>query len=172
MNDDNIIESEKEFLKNYAQKDYPTVSITVDNVLFTYRFGGFAGMFDDVLVIKRKNHPFKDCWALPGGFSDPGETLEESAVRELFEETSVKTFVENIVQVKTYSAPDRDPRGRIISTAFATYMDRNIIKPFANDDAVEYRFMSVKKIVNNEIKLAFDHNQIVKDAYDVMFKNM
>lgn len=172
MDNEKITETEKEFLENYVQKYYPTVSITVDTVLFTYRFGGFAGMFDDVLVVRRKNHPFKDYWALPGGFSDPGETLEESAVRELFEETSVKIFVENIVQVKTYSDPDRDPRGRIISTAFATYMDRSLIKPFANDDAVEYCFMSVKKIINNEIKLAFDHNKIVKDAYYTMFKNM
>ena len=83
-----------------------------------------------VLLIKRKNDPFKDHWALPGGFVDYGEMVEAAAVRELFEETSLKT--ESVMLFGVYSAPDRDPRGHTVSIVFK--MDTTG-EPKAGDDA-------------------------------------
>ncbi|MEK6758101.1 MAG: NUDIX hydrolase, partial [Nanoarchaeota archaeon] len=84
---------------------YVNPASTVDLIVF------FDG---GIILIKRKHEPFKDCWALPGGFLELGkETLEQAAVRELFEETSLITNPEELKLVGVYSDPRRDPRGHV-----------------------------------------------------------
>ena len=113
---------------------------------------------NEILLIKRKNGPFKDMWALPGGFLDYGEeTLEETAVRELEEETSIITRTKDLELFGVYSAPDRDPRGHVISHVYIVKNYTGI--PKAKDDAKDVRFFPLKNLP----ELAFDHNRILRD---------
>lgn len=111
---------------------------------------------DRWLLIKRGNPPFKGRYALPGGFVDIGETVEDAALRELKEETGIDGKVIRLVGV--YSDPKRDPRGHTVSAAF-------LIKPrstkvVGGDDAASAEFVSNW----SEAKLAFDHGKILADA--------
>jgi 8-oxo-dGTP diphosphatase len=106
-----------------------------------------------IVLIRRKNPPFG--WALPGGFVDYGESLEEAAVREAREETSLD--VRLLGQLHTYSDPGRDPRLHTISTVFIA---RASGKPWAADDAREARLVDARKI---GVPLAFDHRKILDD---------
>jgi len=112
-----------------------------------------------VLLIQRKNDPFKDQWALPGGFVDEGEDLETAAKRELLEETGVE--VSSMQQIQAFGDPGRDPRGHIISIAFLSriYCEEDI-KP--SDDAKEVKWFEVEKL--HSMKLAFDHDEIINVA--------
>jgi 8-oxo-dGTP diphosphatase len=111
---------------------------------------------DRVLLVKRKNDPFKGKWALVGGFVEYGERVEEAAKRECREETGLEVELERLVGV--YSDPNRDPRGHVVSICFLARVVRGKLK--AGSDALEAKFF--KKIPWNE--LAFDHAQILKDA--------
>lgn len=114
---------------------------------------------EGIVLIKRKNDPFKDYWALPGGFINHGkETLEEAAVRELFEETSLRTSINLLKLVGVYSDPNRDPRGHVISHAYEVKDYSGELK--ANDDAAEVKIF--KRIPNN---LAFDHSKILNNYF-------
>ncbi|MBD3218765.1 MAG: NUDIX domain-containing protein [candidate division Zixibacteria bacterium] len=110
-----------------------------------------------IILIKRKNDPYKDYWALPGGMVEEDETVEEAAVREAEEETGVKIELKKLVGV--YSDPDRDPRGRVMSV---TYLAEPLSgEPKAADDAAE--LMLTKDY--SDIRLAFDHNRMLYDAF-------
>ena len=113
---------------------------------------------NQILLIRRKHEPFKDMWALPGGFLEYGkETLEETAVRELNEETGLRIKLDDIEMFGIYSNPDRDPRGHVISHV---YIARNFNgQPIANDDAADVRFFQL----GNLPELAFDHEKILED---------
>ena len=114
---------------------------------------------DQILLIKRKNDPFKDYWALPGGFINYGEeTLEEAAIRELKEETSISAT--EISFIGNYSDPGRDPRGHTISHVYRIKQWTGV--PKAADDAKELQWF----FLNNLPKLAFDHNKILKSFVD------
>ena len=121
----------------------PTVDIIIE------REGG------GVVLIKRKNPPFG--WALPGGFVDYGETLEQAAVREAKEETCLE--VTSIRQFHAYSAPDRDPRGHTISMVFIA---RSSGEPRAADDAQEIGIFRADQLPQ---PLAFDHGKILADYF-------
>ena len=110
---------------------------------------------DGIILIKRKNPPFG--WALPGGFVEYGESLEEAAVREAREETSLE--IKLVRQFHTYSNPSRDPRSHTISTV---YIARARGKPEARDDAQEVGIFPRFAIPS---PLAFDHGQILKDYF-------
>ena len=114
-----------------------------------------------ILLIKRKNPPFKNSYALPGGFLeiDKEETLEETAERELREETGVRDV--RLKQLKTYGDPDRDPRKRVITVVFYATVNYNYEKDRvkAGDDAKEAKWFSLKHLP----KLAFDHAKIIVD---------
>lgn len=111
-----------------------------------------------ILLVKRKNPPYKGCWAIPGGFLETGEeSLERTSTRELWEETNLVARIEDVELLGVYSNPDRDPRGHIIAHVY-------IIKKFsgevkANDDAEEARFFPLRNLP----KLAFDHKKILED---------
>lgn len=112
----------------------------------------------EIVLIKRKNDPFKGSWAIPGGFVDYGETVEHAAVREAFEETSLHVKLENLVGV--YSDPNRDPRGHTVTIVYTASIIKGSLK--ADDDACDAEFISVDKL--SSISLAFDHNLILSDA--------
>jgi 8-oxo-dGTP diphosphatase len=122
--------------------------LTVDIVIIR-KDGSFV-------LIKRKKEPFKDYWAIPGGFVEYGEKVEEAAIREAKEETGLDVELKRIVGV--YSDPSRDPRGHVISIA---YLAREIGgKMRAGDDA-----KLIKSFRRIPRKLAFDHREILKEAF-------
>lgn len=124
---------------------------TVDIIIEVLREDGKEG----IVLINRKNPPYG--WALPGGFVDYGESLEEAAVREAKEETSLD--IQLVCQFHTYSDPKRDPRHHTISTVFIA---RASGKPKAHDNAREIGIFTEEEI---NFSLAFDHNQILKDYF-------
>jgi 8-oxo-dGTP diphosphatase len=107
------------------------------------------------VFVKRKNPPFKGMLALPGGFVEYGETVEEAVVREVKEETGLKVKIEELLGV--YSDADRDPRGHVVSIVTICKEVGGKLK--AGSDASE-----VKALKEIPKKLAFDHNKILKDA--------
>ena len=120
---------------------FPTVDIIIE-------------VGEKIVLIERKNPPHG--WALPGGFVDYGESLEEAAIREAFEETGLE--VELICQFYTYSDPNRDPRFHTITTVFVAKAEG---EPSGRDDAARARLFAVDEIPFPE--LVFDHSQILAD---------
>jgi 8-oxo-dGTP diphosphatase len=109
-----------------------------------------------VLLVRRKNEPFKGRWALVGGFVEYGERVEEAARRECREETGLEVELERLVGV--YSDPGRDPRGHVVSICFLARPVGGRLR--GGSDAIEAKFLE-------EIpwdQLAFDHARILKDA--------
>ena len=130
---------------------YPRPSVTTDCVIF-----GYEGNTLKVLLIERGNEPFKGYWAFPGGFLNMEESAEEGAKRELYEETGLKDAV--IKQFHTYTDPDRDPRGRVISIAYYALIQISEVK--GGDDAAQARWFAIDEVP----ALAFDHDQMLQDA--------
>ncbi|MFH1097686.1 MAG: NUDIX hydrolase [Candidatus Desantisbacteria bacterium] len=108
-----------------------------------------------IVLIKRKNPPYG--WAIPGGFVEYGESMEQTAVREAKEETGLDISL--ICQLHTYSAPDRDPRHHTITTVFVAQADG---EPKADDDAAE---VGIFKEDNLPDDIAFDHRRILADYF-------
>lgn len=125
---------------------------TVDIIIEIKREGAIPG----IVLIKRKNPPYG--WALPGGFVDYGESLEEAALREAKEETSLDVELKG--QLHTYSDPARDPRHHTISTVF---MAESEGEPTAQDDAAEIGIFAPEEI---DFPLAFDHQEILADYFE------
>jgi 8-oxo-dGTP diphosphatase len=134
--------------------DYPRPSVTVDCVIF----GFDASSSLKVLLIQRANDPFKDKWALPGGFVELGENLEQAALRELEEETGLKDIF--IEQLYTFGDLDRDPRGRVISIAYFALVNLSDHNIKASSDAKNAEWFEL----NNITSLAFDHDTILNIA--------
>lgn len=110
----------------------------------------------DILLIRRKNPPYEGRWALPGGFVEYGERVENAVKREILEEAGVKIEITGLLGV--YSDPSRDPRGHVVSVCYtATTVDE--VK--AGSDAAEARFFAPEGIDMD--KLAFDHHSIIRD---------
>lgn len=130
--------------------NYKIPSLTADIFIFNENL--------EFILIKRKNDPFKDCWALPGGFVEYGENVETAAVREAKEETSID--VELIDLVNVYSNPDRDPRGHTVTVAYIAKGDFD--QKNADSDAKDIDIFSQKEL--DEINIAFDHEKIIKDC--------
>ena len=111
-----------------------------------------------VLLIERGLDPFKGSWALPGGFVEMDESLDQAARRELEEETSLKNvFLE---QLYTFSQPDRDPRARVVSVGYFALVRLSDHRLQAATDAIDAKWFDVQKLP----KLAFDHAKILKMA--------
>ena len=108
-----------------------------------------------IVLVKRLNPPFKDSYAIPGGFVEYGETVEEAAIREAKEETGLDVRIWRLVGV--YSDPDRDPRGHIVTIAYLAEEVGGRLRP--SSDAREVK--AFRKIPS---KLAFDHGKILRDA--------
>ena len=134
--------------------DYPHPAVTVDAAVFKKENGVVR-----ILLIRRGSEPYKNCWALPGGFVEIDETLEVAVARELFEETGLTGVSLN--QLHTFGNPGRDPRERTISVVFVGICKTNTLVEGA-DDAVEAQWFSIEKLPN----LAFDHESIVAKAIE------
>ena len=130
---------------------YPHPAVTTDCVIF-----GCNGERLQVLLIERGIEPFKGRWAFPGGFLKMDETAEEGAKRELKEETGLENAY--IQQLHTFSAPNRDPRERVITIAY--YALVNIQEVKGGDDAASARWFPLDEIP----PLAFDHDYILRMA--------
>jgi 8-oxo-dGTP diphosphatase len=133
------------------QYDYWRPSVAADNVV--YRFDGKTMQ---VLLIQRGNEPFKGKWALPGGFLEENETLQEGALRELKEETGI--VPRYTAELCTCSGVDRDPRTRVISAVFYSFV--RDVEGVAGDDAADIRWFDI----HNLPELAFDHAEVMEKA--------
>ena len=125
---------------------YKTPSLTVDGAVIKN---------DMILLVKRKHQPFKGKWALPGGFVEYGEKVEDAVVREVFEETGLKTKIVDLVGV--YSDPGRDPRGHTVTIVYLLEVVDGELKE--GDDASDVKFFDLKRLPT----LSFDHDKIIKD---------
>lgn len=134
--------------------DWPRPMVSVDAAVFT-----FSGDKAKVLLIRRKNKPFKGKWALPGGFVDMDEELEDAAARELAEETGLTDVT--LEQMHTFGTVGRDPRGRQITIVFMGIATKGQEEIKAGDDAADVNWFDAGKLPSN---LAFDHNEIVDFA--------
>jgi 8-oxo-dGTP diphosphatase len=149
----------------YNPTDYPAFAVTVDLAVFTIRNGALC-----VLLVERAEEPYAGAWALPGGFVDIAEDTETAAWRELAEETGVERFATrsggHLEQLKTYSAPDRDPRMRVVSVAHVAIAP-HLPSPVAGSDARNARWWAVAEVLDDEgPALAFDHAEILEDALE------
>ncbi len=127
--------------------DYKNPSLTVDIII---------ELEDGVVLVRRKNNPYKNYWAIPGGFVEYGETVENAARREAEEETGLEVELREILGV--YSDPDRDPRGHMVSICFLAEKISGELK--ASTDAADVKVF--KEVPSSN--LAFDHEKILKDA--------
>lgn len=142
------MDSEKEFLSNYKLSDYERPSVTADVAAFMITSEGKTSYRKNpenklqLLLIKRGGHPYKGMWALPGGFLNKGETIEQCALREIQEETNVAPTA--IMPVGVFSKPERDPRGWIISNAYVSIISEESVKQVGMDDASDAEWFDVK----------------------------
>ncbi len=138
--------------------DYPRPAVTTDVVLITLRERRLQ-----VLLIRRANAPFAGNWALPGGFLDMDETLSNCARRELAEETGITTETVHMEQLHAFGAPQRDPRGRVVSVAYlALACGATLPAVVAASDAAEAAWFELDELPT----LAFDHARIVQCGQD------
>jgi 8-oxo-dGTP diphosphatase len=146
-------------MKKQYTYDYPMPAITADVVVFHKMHRESV----KVLLIKRKNEPYKDCWALPGGFMNIDETLENCAMRELYEETGLLT---RVVRIGVLDKVDRDPRGRVISHIYiaSALYGTGFLK--AGDDAESLAWFSQEEC--KDINLAFGHKEAVDLAFEFL----
>lgn len=131
---------------------YKNPGLTADIVVF-----GFFENIIKILLIQRKNNPYKDMWAIPGGFVDYNEEIKIAAYRELEEETAIKNL--ELAEFKTIGTLGRDPRGRTVSVIYYTFCDGKSINPQAGDDAKNAAWFEI----NSLPELAFDHNEILEN---------
>jgi len=139
--------SEKAFLEQYNINTFDRPSLTVDVLVFTvletfinnYRKQPSKRL--SLLLIKRKEHPYKNKWALPGGFVRMDEDIDTTAYRELKEETNVSNMY--LEQLKTYGNPNRDPRGRIVSIAYMSLIDAKSTNIKASTDASDTKWFEI-----------------------------
>jgi 8-oxo-dGTP diphosphatase len=143
-------------LGNKYTYEYPRPAMTADVALL--RMEGIP----EILLVQRKDPPFKDMWALPGGFMEMDETLEEAARRELLEETSV--IAGELLRFDTYDKPGRDPRGRTITQVFVMLWKKEMGQPRAGSDARSLAWHELTLLP----ELAFDHALIVADVIKVI----
>lgn len=157
----NLIEEQK-FIKEYKEKweaaPFPPTFVTTDAVVFSH---------GHILLIKRGRNPGKGKYALPGGFLDQEETIEQGCIRELREETKIDVAApilkSSIKQVHVFDAPWRDPRGRTITHAHHIELTlKDVPKVKAADDAAQVEWVPVGKLEDMEGMFFNDHLQIIK----------
>lgn len=171
--------TEAEFLAEYNPDAYPKPALTADICVIAKSEEGY-----ELLLIKRGNHPYLGHWALPGGFANKNEPAEETAARELFEETGIEGILLKLTGF--YSAPGRDPRGWTVSAAYTAVIGKDSVKVQAGDDAADAKWFKIRHeaggifLVNGETvlpvtegargtgKLAFDHTHIISDALKII----
>lgn len=185
------VASEEEFLAWYKEQDHPEYdkpSVTVDIVSI-----GYNKVEDQlkVLLIQRRGNPYRNSWALPGGFVERNESTNDSVRRETKEETGLTIGRKNVEQLHTFSSPNRDPRGWVITVSYIAFLGQVPLQ--AGDDTQDARWFNMERIGNNifltsddisieiDLKtgdslgkdtLAFDHNQIICKAFNRVANKM
>jgi 8-oxo-dGTP diphosphatase len=144
-----------------ARTCYERPAVTVDVVIFTVIEGELK-----VLLVKRKHWPFEGIWAIPGGFIEMDESLEEAAARELEEETGVRDA--RLEQFYTFGRPDRDPRTRVITVAYFALVRADQLRLRADSDAADAGWFPAR----NPPPLAFDHTDILKCAIECLGRKL
>ena len=135
--------------------EYPRPALTVDIIVFLKEKEDTK-----ILLIQRNHYPFEASWALPGGFVDMDETLEEAAKRELKEETGLENIP--LFQFYTFGDLNRDPRGRTVSVVHYGFTNSENATVKGGDDACDAKWVSLKILP----LLAFDHNAIIEKALE------
>lgn len=143
-------------IKNYPQKSFDHAVAAVDVVLFTVSENKLK-----VLLLKLKEDPFKDSWALPGGLLAPNETLGAAAQRHLKTKVGVNSNI-LIEQLYTFGDPDRDPNGWVISVAYMALIPENKFKPNTQDRYADIEWHDVSDLP----KLAYDHKLVIQKAIE------
>ncbi len=183
--------SEAEYLVWYKEQNhakYEKPSVTVDMVLMCY------DKLNDqlkILLIQRKGNPYRNSWALPGGFVEPNESTAKSVIRETKEETGMEISAFNIEQLHTFSRPDRDPRGWVITVSYLAFIGEEPV--VAGDDADDVRWFSLERhddriyLTHDSVAiildlktgaslgkdtLAFDHSEIILKAFNRVANKM
>ena len=175
--------TEREFLASYNPDKYPKPSVTADVAIFVH-----SGEQWQLLLIRRGGHPYLGRLALPGGFANRNERLEDTAARELMEETGITGI--SMVPVGVFSKPGRDPRGWVVTSAYAAVVEGKALRAQAADDAADAQWYPVsydrksdtvtlvcggEQITltggkaNPPDALAFDHEEIIAEAVRKVF---
>lgn len=165
--------TEHEFLSNYTPDKYQKPSVAVDILIFTINNDSKL----ELLLIKRGGYPFMGKWAVPGGFVDIAESLDDAAARELKEETGLENVY--LEQLYTFGSVNRDPRTRVISVSYLALVPKSAIQYQAGDDAEDAALFEIERdgdrmefvsrqkgIALSEKDLAFDHMEIVKTGME------
>lgn len=143
--------------------DYPRPAAAADCLVF--HRDAAPGSEWHILLIQRDRPPYEGCWAFPGGFMEIDETIDETARRELEEETGLRDVA--FEQMHAFSRPDRDPRGRVLTVAFcAVVPDRDAARLHAADDARDARWFPLSALP----PLAFDHEEMMAMAKERFLK--
>jgi 8-oxo-dGTP diphosphatase len=144
---------DKKYAGKVVAEPYRRINLTVD-ILIKYNFG--------IVLIKRKNEPYKDYWAVPGGFVEYGERVEEAAKREAKEETGLN--IDNLKLIGVYSDPNRDSRGHTVTVAF---LADGIGTLKSGSDAKDARIFNLDEL--NGVDFAFDHKKLIDDSIHYIF---
>ena len=149
----------------YDASAFPSFAVTVDIAIFTLVNGDL-----NVLLVQRAGEPYAGRWALPGGFKRPDETLDDAAARELEEETAA-VVPARLAQFRAYGDPGRDPRTNVVTIGYlAVLAEPPAVE--AGSDAAEARLWAVADAFGDRNRLAFDHEQIVRDALEVARRDL
>ena len=162
--------TEAEAIARYRSRNYPKPALTADIVVLSPGKDGLR-----VLLVERGGHPFIGKLALPGGFANENEPIEETARRELEEETGVAGLSGQLVGL--FSKPNRDPHGWVVSAAFAALVDGDSLALQAGDDAASARWYTLRRTEEGlavetpegpipTAELAFDHEEVLRCALD------
>lgn len=141
----------------YDPSAFPRLAVAVDLVVLTLRAGRLSA-----LLVQRAEEPYLDRHALPGGFVRPDEDLDDAAARELAEETGLRDVPGHLEQLRTYGAPGRDPRMRVVSVAYLA-LAPDLPDPRAGTDAADAAWIAVD---DASLPLAFDHARILADGVE------
>jgi ADP-ribose pyrophosphatase YjhB (NUDIX family) len=178
------VASQEEFLEWYSKQDQPTYekpSVTVDLVIFNPNK-------TKILLIQRLANPFRESWALPGGFINKNEPSELAVIRETMEETGVDVTMDHVEQLYTFTRPGRDPRGWVVSIAYLAVLPNEPVT-HAGDDASRAEWFDISEenhhlYIGDRIEvsthskdnygedtLAFDHHEIIVKAWHRLQRN-
>lgn len=164
--------TEEEFLKNYDASVYARPSVTVDMLIFTVmdelneNYRKLPEKSLKILLIKRGDHPYIGQWALPGGFVNIKESLEEAALRELKSETNIENIY--MEQLYTWGNVNRDPRTRVISASYMALVDSASLQIKAGEDAAEAEWFNIRFNLQQEKKTVTEKGCIYERLVKLM----